>query len=56
MADLRSGAYDIALVVGVELEKTVPVIPPPSTWRGRVDGSRRGWRTLPVAVDVRAGG
>ena len=26
------------------------------TGRGRVDGSRRGWRTLPVAVDVRAGG
>src|ERR1700733_6204849 len=24
MADLRSGAYDIALVVGIELEKTVP--------------------------------
>lgn len=24
MADLRSGAYDTALVVGIELEKTVP--------------------------------
>ena len=24
MADLRSGNYDTALVVGVELEKTVP--------------------------------
>jgi acetyl-CoA acetyltransferase len=35
MADLRAGNYDTALVLGVELEKTVPVTPRPVTWAPR---------------------
>ena len=56
IADLRSGAYDTALVVGVELEKTVPGdTAAAASRRRRVDRPRGRRRQVHVAVHVRPG-
>lgn len=56
MADLRSGAYRVALVVGLELEKTVPgdTAAEHLMCRG-LDRARRSRGPLLMAVDVRLG-
>ena len=54
IADLRSGAYRTALVVGVELEKTVPGDTATDDPRRRgVDRPRRRGREIHVAAHVR---